>query len=408
MDSWTEKQLALMKNGGNDKCNEYLKKNGIDPRTPIKQKYESPVAQLYKEVLKARVEGRPEPTELPPPQQRKAYTPSPSSMGSAASVGSMGYSGGGKDPNGMERLVGETEAQYVARQTRLREEARVRMASKFGGSGMAGVGSGGRTMSGMGSDPNYDPNGGGFSGVDSVVSGLGNAFTFATSIINDDKTKQSISGLTNSVKSTGAGFWSGLTSTVQSATQGLAQPDEDGLTELQRQIQSNKSKSGSKYSGFGSDTANRPTQSTVVNGGMSTSSSVSSIGGMSQSSSADQGEAPGLPGEDRNGVERLAGESDDQYIRRQTRLRDEAKARMAAKFGGAGMGGVGSGGGGPSYLAAAPSSSRNMTAAPTEGDPSRFSTPQRAFTPPTVKPVPTKETPQRKLSSDDFFASFGT
>ena len=53
MDSWTDKQLALMKNGGNDKCNEYLKRNGIDARTPIKQKYESPVAQLYKEVLKA-------------------------------------------------------------------------------------------------------------------------------------------------------------------------------------------------------------------------------------------------------------------------------------------------------------------------------------------------------------------
>ena len=64
MDSWTDSQLALMKTGGNDKCNDYLKAHGIAWNTPIKQKYESDAAQLYKEVLKARVEGRPEPTKL--------------------------------------------------------------------------------------------------------------------------------------------------------------------------------------------------------------------------------------------------------------------------------------------------------------------------------------------------------
>ena len=65
------------------------------------------------------------------------------------------------------------------------------------------------------------------------------------------------------------------------------------------------------------------------------------------------GEAiPGL-GEDPNGVEALTGESDEQYVMRQTRLRNEAKARMAAKFGGGGgMGGVGSGSAAPSYSAA--------------------------------------------------------
>merc|ERR1711935_847754 len=52
-------------------------------------------------------------------------------------------------------------------------------------------------------------------------------------------------------------------------------------------------------------------------------------------------EATGLPGEDRNGMERLTGESDEQYVVRQTRLRDEAKARMAAKFGGGGLSSAG-------------------------------------------------------------------
>ena len=57
MDSWTPEQLKLMQMGGNQKCISYLSSNGILPATPIKQKYESDVAQLYKEILKARAEG---------------------------------------------------------------------------------------------------------------------------------------------------------------------------------------------------------------------------------------------------------------------------------------------------------------------------------------------------------------
>ena len=86
MDSWTDTQLALMKRGGNDACNNYLKAKGIDPRTPIKAKYESDAAQLYKEVLKARVEGRPEPTTLPQPKARGAAPASaPSAMNNISS-----------------------------------------------------------------------------------------------------------------------------------------------------------------------------------------------------------------------------------------------------------------------------------------------------------------------------------
>lgn len=113
MDSWTPAQLALMKAGGNDKCNAYLAAKGIDKRTPIKQKYESDAAQLYKLVLKARVEGKPEPTVLPKPTPRSGN----SAMGAKPG-------GGATDPNGMERLPGETDQQYIARQTRLREEAK--------------------------------------------------------------------------------------------------------------------------------------------------------------------------------------------------------------------------------------------------------------------------------------------
>ena len=51
------------------------------------------------------------------------------------------------DPNGMEPLQGESDAEYTARQKRLTDAARERMRSKFG--------SGGSSMGGVGSDPNY-------------------------------------------------------------------------------------------------------------------------------------------------------------------------------------------------------------------------------------------------------------
>jgi hypothetical protein len=57
MDSWTDQQLSIMKLGGNAKCQSYLSSKGILPSTPIKAKYESDAAQLYKEILKARSEG---------------------------------------------------------------------------------------------------------------------------------------------------------------------------------------------------------------------------------------------------------------------------------------------------------------------------------------------------------------
>ena len=49
--------MEIMKLVGNQKCQSYLSAKGILPSTPIKQKYESDVAQLYKEILKARAEG---------------------------------------------------------------------------------------------------------------------------------------------------------------------------------------------------------------------------------------------------------------------------------------------------------------------------------------------------------------
>jgi hypothetical protein len=67
---------------------------------------------------------------------------------------------------GTDPLPGETEAQYVARQRLLQEEARERMRQKFGASNglrssSGGAGGGGSKMQGIGSDPNYNPGAGG-------------------------------------------------------------------------------------------------------------------------------------------------------------------------------------------------------------------------------------------------------
>ena len=420
MDSWTDSQLALMKTGGNDKCNDYLKAHGIAWNTPIKQKYESDAAQLYKEVLKARVEGRPEPTKLSAVVKQHPSSAPPSLNGPP--LGRPGGPVGGGDPNGMERLAGETDQQYIARQTRLREEARARMQAKFGGGGgLGGVGSGGASrMQGIGSNPGYNPNGGygGDLGIDSLTNAFGSVFSTVgsvagsvtssvTSLVNDPQTKASVSNLGSTVTNVGGSFWNSLASTVTTVAGSITQPDEDdGLAELQRQIQSNRPQQ-SKYGGFGSDS---------MQSGQATNSwnmpNNAPMGGVSMGGSG-LGEAPGLPGEDRNGIARLTGESDEQYIARQTRLRDEAKARMAAKFGGGGLGSASSSSYQPTPVSASNFASPNgmnlntqTKQAPVSGTYPTSMTPPRknsndSFTAP-------RKNSKDDFNSDDFFASFGT
>lgn len=65
MDSWNDKQIQSMMQGGNDKCNIFLGQYNIGKYTPIPIKYNSSAAILYKERLLAILEGRPLPTELP-------------------------------------------------------------------------------------------------------------------------------------------------------------------------------------------------------------------------------------------------------------------------------------------------------------------------------------------------------
>lgn len=66
MDRWTDKHIKLMKVGGNKQLNDFLSEHQVKTEeTTAKEKYDNPAAELYRQKLDARVEGRLEPTELP-------------------------------------------------------------------------------------------------------------------------------------------------------------------------------------------------------------------------------------------------------------------------------------------------------------------------------------------------------
>ena len=137
MDSWTEKQIQMMRMGGNFKCIDFLKQYGISKDMPIPQKYNQPPALLYRERVKAAAEGLPLPTELP--NNNKTHQSSQGAGGiarntSGSSLGSGGGSGGANTPTtpqGSDPLPGESEADYVARQKQLQEEVSYTVCSIF-------------------------------------------------------------------------------------------------------------------------------------------------------------------------------------------------------------------------------------------------------------------------------------
>mmetsp|Transcript_32202 Transcript_32202/g.53795 ORF Transcript_32202/g.53795 Transcript_32202/m.53795 type:complete len:301 (-) Transcript_32202:10-912(-) len=184
MDSWNDKQIQKMRVGGNDQCINFLKNYGIAKTTPISQKYNTPAAMLYRDRIDAAANGRPLPTELPAPE----------GSGSGGGGGSGGINSSDSNPaQGVEPLEGESEAQYVARQRRLQEEARERMRKKLSGTG-------GGSMAGIGSDPNYVPGGGGGYGTGG---GDGSAFSFVSSWV--DQVSKSTQQLLQENNLTGGG-----------------------------------------------------------------------------------------------------------------------------------------------------------------------------------------------------------
>jgi len=122
------------------------------------------------------------------------------------------------DANGVEALPGESEAEYVARQTRLREEAAARMRAKFGGSG--GL-SGGMRMGGVGSGGNTG------GGASELLSSLGTSAAGGLS---------SLAGNASWLLGSAAETASALAATVSEKAKGSGQREPDQEDEYSRDI----------------------------------------------------------------------------------------------------------------------------------------------------------------------------
>jgi Putative GTPase activating protein for Arf len=103
MDAWDEKkQIPLMRIGGNQRCNNFLKKYNIAThlntsknniisatnydeqlRNMIRQKYDNPVAQYYQQLLKAERDGLPTPSI---PESVQNYQPSEAGVGTMSTT----------------------------------------------------------------------------------------------------------------------------------------------------------------------------------------------------------------------------------------------------------------------------------------------------------------------------------
>lgn len=83
MDSWSDKQLSMMTNGGNRKFTEYLQRQKFPSSLDQKEKYDTKACELYRQRLKQLVDGK-HPPEIPfIGYTRPQYTQPPQSSSSA-------------------------------------------------------------------------------------------------------------------------------------------------------------------------------------------------------------------------------------------------------------------------------------------------------------------------------------
>uniref|UniRef100_A0AAV1TTZ4 Arf-GAP domain-containing protein n=1 Tax=Peronospora matthiolae TaxID=2874970 RepID=A0AAV1TTZ4_9STRA len=269
MDSWTDKQVMQMQKGGNDSFRKALSAAGVPSDLSISEKYNTPQAEVYRQRLTAIVEGR-APPSLPQwdPSTRQ---PSTSSFSSASYAG--GGSAGG-DTRGVEALKGESEQDYVARQVQLREEARARMAAKFGSNGMQGIGSGGETRVPQAPSSGLGDLSGAFGYLTSTVTTVASS---AANLVKDQDLGSKVSSgwsfvqnaihdpaLTENVKSSASSGWSVLSSgasaliqTAQTAVNGgsgYANNNAAGMNSAFPRTNADLSTSG-KYAGVGSSSS---------------------------------------------------------------------------------------------------------------------------------------------------------
>lgn len=86
MDSWSSEQLDNMKCGGNKQCVLFLKQHGLSKHHSIAERYDCAAAMFYQQILKARREGIPEPTDMPNYIPTRRKTIAKEGMGSVSNA----------------------------------------------------------------------------------------------------------------------------------------------------------------------------------------------------------------------------------------------------------------------------------------------------------------------------------
>jgi len=262
MDSWSEKQVTMMRLGGNAQLNDFLKGYGVASDASISVKYGSAAAQLYKDRLVAKVENKPLPTELPKQKNRVSTVYDSASGSSTTSAGGFGSSHSSVEP-----LSGESESAYVARQRALQEEARARMRAKFGGGGLGGVGSNSDYDAATGSyggppqslDETVEAISGGLRKLGTSVQGLGEteAVQKTKGAVKDlwGATVRGVSSLREQDEGWGQtlrGFGATLSSRVGQVAKNLAAPDDgDAFDSMLREV-GRENAGAKKMDGLGS------------------------------------------------------------------------------------------------------------------------------------------------------------
>jgi ADP-ribosylation factor GTPase-activating protein 1 len=222
-------------------------------------------------------------------------------------------SGIGGDALGSEALAGESEADYVARQGRLKADAQQRLRQKFGGSG--GLGGGG--MAGIGNSSGYNPATGRIDGdgpdygamasqVGSTLGRWGSALgAVATQGVSQARSQYSEGGYGEkaqsgwgSIAAGATSLWSRTSDAVNNLAEQQLGPQESvfDVSHLQSQSTGGMSGTGASSSSNGASSSSSSSSSNYNSGGFGGNPSSNGSGGVGSGSREDDLLPNGLEG----------------------------------------------------------------------------------------------------------------
>lgn len=133
MDAWKDREIRMMEAGGNRKLRDFFAQHGVSGS--ITEKYHTPAAAMYRDMIIAARDGTAPPTDIAP------YVAEAEAEKVATAARLAALSGGGSSASSSSSSsgAGETPAQRDARQ---KAEAQERLRAKFGSEGLKGQSAG--------------------------------------------------------------------------------------------------------------------------------------------------------------------------------------------------------------------------------------------------------------------------